>query len=1003
MSTDEHSTPEPRLGASPARPPASFLDGTAARYAAPVLRDLAASLREAEAALPAMLDATPAGRYRIVSQVGRGGMALVYLAEDLRHGRPVAIKVIRPEIARDIGAARFLHEIAFLGRLQHPHIPPLLDSGEVDGLPFYVMPHVEGESLRARLEREPRLPVEEALRIARDVADALEHAHAHGVVHRDVKPDNVLLQGRHALVADFGIARAITRAANDTITSTGVTPGTPAYMSPEQATGRTELDGRSDVFSLGAVLHRMLCGEAPFRGATPQAVIAQVISMPAPSITERREGVPPSVERIVARALAKEPAERFQTAGEMRESIEAALAELARPVTPPRDEREQDAEPRQRSAWRRRWQVVTAVALVLVAMAGLAIAREWELGPFAPSPPSGPIPWILVTDFDGPSSEPTLTTAVRDLVASSLDESGIAAAVPRDRVRQGLRLAGKPDSTLVDETIGRELAIRASIVSVLTGRIDRVGDRYSILLRVVDADSGTTLLTERAIAADANQVIPALDDASRRLRAGLGERRSAIRSTRPLTEVATPSLAAFQRFAESGELARHRGTQPSIAPLREALVIDPAFASAWFSLGIRFNTMHLYDSAAAAFAMARRHSARLSDRERLLLEAWEARLRRDFPTALAIYDRALQRYPNSLVAQTGRGNVLGRLGRGDEGLDAFRRALAVDPFGPTDLALWNLSGTLMSLGRWREAADVVRQLRPPRHDSKRLCLAVGTGEWPTADSLGRKLAGNPAAAARYRRDGARALASALAARGAIQAADSVLMRADEATRDEWENPFEVSHPERDRLLLGFATGTSRGPGKSAALEVALRSDVLEGIWGPAARDPASVRRVLVEVRTWTSLRQAALGIAPKVLAAMLAARAGRHREVVNLLAVEGAATHPGEGVVPMWMHARWLVAQSYERLDMPDSAAWYYRRVLDPAEAVRNEEILSRGLVYSFAHQRLVVLYARMGRVDDARRHWLILRATFTRPDPELVPLVEAARAALAKAERGRG
>ena len=221
-------------------------------------------------------------RYRIERELGRGGMGTVFLAEDLKHHRRVAIKVFDPELSAAIGSERFLHEIEIVAGLSHPHILPLHDSGAADGLLFFVMPYVEGESLRNRLTREGQLPVEEALRLAREVAGALGHAHGRGVVHRDIKPENILLQDRHAVVADFGIARVVAQRTADTqavtrgagpMTSAGVTVGTPAYMSPEQAAGSRELDGRSDIYSLGCVLYEMLAGEPPFTGATAEGVV----------------------------------------------------------------------------------------------------------------------------------------------------------------------------------------------------------------------------------------------------------------------------------------------------------------------------------------------------------------------------------------------------------------------------------------------------------------------------------------------------------------------------------------------------------------------------------------------------------------------------------------------------------------------------------------------------------------------------------------------------------
>src|SRR5213596_3477985 len=232
----------------------------------------------------AHLQAALADRYALERELGRGGMATVYLARDLRHGRLVAIKVLRPEIAAALGPERFLREIQTAARLTHPHILPLHDSGEAAGSLFYVMPYIEGESPRDRLEREGQLPLEEALRISREVAAALSHAHSHDVVHRDIKPENILLSGGEAVVADFGIARAIVAAGAETLTDTGLAVGTPGYMSPEQATGAEQLDGRSDVYSLGCVLYEMLAGHPPFLGTTAYEILARHAVDPVPPI-----------------------------------------------------------------------------------------------------------------------------------------------------------------------------------------------------------------------------------------------------------------------------------------------------------------------------------------------------------------------------------------------------------------------------------------------------------------------------------------------------------------------------------------------------------------------------------------------------------------------------------------------------------------------------------------------------------------------------------------------
>ncbi|NNG15319.1 MAG: serine/threonine protein kinase, partial [Gemmatimonadales bacterium] len=259
------------------------------------------------------LKAALTDRYTIDREVGAGGMATVYLAHDVKHDRDVALKVLRPELAAVIGAERFLAEIKTTANLQHPHILPLFDSGEADSFLFYVMPYIEGEPLRDRLDRETQLPVDDAVRIASEVASALDYAHRHDVIHRDIKPENILLHDNQALVADFGIALAASKAGGSRMTETGMSLGTPHYMSPEQAMGDRELDARSDVYALGCVLYEMLVGEPPFTGPSAQAVVAKVMTEEPAAPTNVRKTVPPGVGATTLRALQKLPADRFAT------------------------------------------------------------------------------------------------------------------------------------------------------------------------------------------------------------------------------------------------------------------------------------------------------------------------------------------------------------------------------------------------------------------------------------------------------------------------------------------------------------------------------------------------------------------------------------------------------------------------------------------------------------------------------------------------------------------
>src|SRR5687767_13626300 len=275
-------------------------------------------------AVPAIADrliTALADRYRIERELGAGGMATVYLAQDLKHDRKVAIKVLKPELAAVLGAERFVVEIKTTAAMSHPHILPLFDSGTADGFLFYVMPYIQGETIREKLNRETQFGVDEAVRIAREVADALDYAHRHGVIHRDIKPENILLHDGRAMVMDFGIALAVSAAAGGRMTETGLSLGTPHYMSPEQATADKDITARSDVYSLGCVLYEMLTGNPPHTGSSAQQIIMKIITEQPAAVTQYRKSVPPHVAAVVAKALEKLPADRFESAAKLVEAL----------------------------------------------------------------------------------------------------------------------------------------------------------------------------------------------------------------------------------------------------------------------------------------------------------------------------------------------------------------------------------------------------------------------------------------------------------------------------------------------------------------------------------------------------------------------------------------------------------------------------------------------------------------------------------------------------------
>ncbi len=414
-------------------------------------------------------------RYRLLRELGHGGMATVWLAEDLKHGRQVALKVLRPEVAVALGPERFLREIELTSRLTHPHILPLHDSGVLPasdsiprpGIPWYTMPYIEGESLRARLERERQLPLADALRIAGEVADALSYAHAQGVLHRDIKPENILLEGPHAVVADFGIAKALSSAAaHAEVSSGGLAIGTPAYMSPEQASGTHGLDGRSDIYGLACVLYEMLVGQPPYTGATAESVARQHLSAPVPSTQVVRPSVPPRVEQVLRRALAKVPADRFATAADFARALTAPSEEPPLPAGRPR-------------------RGVTTMGLALLAVFAALVWRATRSGREPPVQSEEP-PRIAVMYFDDRTVTPSLRMLADGLTEDLIQEfAGLNAfrVISRNGVRP-FRDRRVPFDSMVTAL---------GVATVIDGSLRQIGDTVQVGVDLIDAESGTNL------------------------------------------------------------------------------------------------------------------------------------------------------------------------------------------------------------------------------------------------------------------------------------------------------------------------------------------------------------------------------------------------------------------------------------------------------------------------------------------------------------------------------
>ena len=944
------------------------------------------------------LNVALAGRYAVQRELGTGGMATVFLAQDLRHRRPVAIKVLHPELAAVLGPERFLREIETAAGFTHPHILPLHDSGSASDLLYYVMPYAEGESLRQRLKREKQLPLADALRIARETADALDYAHRRGVVHRDIKPENILLAEQHALVADFGIARAIVAAGGEQLTATGAVIGTPAYMSPEQCVGGRDLDGRSDQYSLGCVLYEMLSGQPPFTGPSAESLAHQHLSLPPRPVTELRTSVPEGVGRALGRALAKTAADRFHTAAEFA----AAIAPSAEPVaTGPRPGSDEETAPApgpvgegvgSKPAMRRARQWVLAAAGIVLALAVVAASQKW--GPFSEwlggsgTAHAAKKEWILVAEFDGPPEDSSLAVTTRDLVSAALDQSAIVATVPPEQIRIALEMAGKPTSTRVDAELAKQLAYRGAVRTVVEGTIGRLGPGYSVILRVVDAESLKVVLTERAVAKNEDALIPAMGRLVERLRAGLGEKQGAIQANRPTDLVATPSYEAYRLNVRGQRLSASGSSREAIPIFREALALDPDFAIAWRRLGVSFGNIDQPDSGLAALDQALRRPHRLTAIQRLEVEAARATNIGDLGAALATYDRLLQADSSAQFA-VGRAFVLEGMGRLEEALEWTRRAERGSPFGVPGFMRINEIRQLERLGRVDEARELARNFRGAT-PGLRVAIEVRANNWATAERMADSLLADPGLDDNRRTGLLLGLASAQSARGAFKNAARMYERAGEM---------------RTRFMLTIASGGALPlPDDASTHDSSTINLLTRGLRAAIAGDRPGAQRLLETARArWAHSppELAWQGATPALLEARIEALAGRWDEAARILRpvasqrVELGTRVPGRAGMST---VRWFLADVFEKLGRPDSAVVILERVIsDPAPVWPETPV--RGIVVPFAHRRLVLLYARMGRLEDAKRHWKIFSETVRTPDPEIQPLIAEARAALASAE----
>lgn len=649
------------------------------------------------ARLAAVLD----GQYIIEREIGRGGMATVYLARDRRHNRAVAIKLLQPELTTAATAERFLREIEITAKLQHPHILTLIDSGARDGLAYYVMPHVEGESLRERLIWERQCNIEQAVQVARQVASALEYAHRNGVVHRDVKPENILLSAGQAMLADFGIARAIRDSGQATITAVGTPLGTPAYMSPEQVSGAHEIDSRSDIYSLGCVLFEMLAGRPPFVAATVGRVMQMHLTDPPPKVVSCRSAAPGALDDIVTKALAKAPEDRFQTAEEFAdalglveaaETLERATPTGARPRPTPMNLTPALSSRSTPSFQKQLLVAGGGIALVVIVASGL---RGWGSSAAPAAMPVGGAP---------PAVEFLSSIGVKPLdaiggdSAAAMVSAGISEEVSAQLSKiKGLKVISRTTMEAVNakgwttRTVADSLGIRY----LIEGSVQRSGAELAVTLQLIDAVNDAHVWSE-SYREPLRDILMLRVSIAAKVAQALTSQVPALRAV-PAMAGGSQNPAAVEALSR-GVAVRDAGSEPmileAIAAFEQALALDSTFAAAAVELS---EALRLYTNLGFAgkrdpyqgLAESLRWAERAVQLDPAAGQAWAARGAARLDTgvrpelALADFEQAAALAPADGRVRVSRGFALGRIGRYREALDEMRAAVALDPLNAT--------------------------------------------------------------------------------------------------------------------------------------------------------------------------------------------------------------------------------------------------------------------------------------------------------------------------------
>jgi tetratricopeptide (TPR) repeat protein len=1029
--------------------------------------------------------------YAIERELGGGGMSRTFVATETSLARRVVVKVLAPELAAGVSVERFRREIMLAAKLQHPHVVPVLSSGETDGLPWFTMPYVEGESLRVRLSRGP-LGIGEATGILRDVARALEFAHAHGVVHRDIKPDNVLLAGSSATVTDFGIAKAISAARTGpqgaTLTQAGTSIGSPAYMAPEQAAGDPVVDHRSDIYAFGCMAYELLAGRPPFTGPSPAKLLGAHLGETPRDIRELRGETPPILADLVMRCLAKDPDQRPAQASDLVRVLDTVTSSGSAPAAPSilgqrirlgralalwaagtaligltawaativiglpdwvlpgslgvmlaglpvigltawvqrTTQRAYTATPSftpggspsmqgtlvtlamkasPHISWQRTWLGgAMAVGAFVVLVVAFMVMRALGIGPAGSLIARGTFgerERLVVADFRNPPGDSTLGATVAEAIRTDLGQSANLNVMTRAAIREVLQLMQRPVGMSLEYETAREVATREGAKALLDGSVERLGPSYLISARLVSALDGSEMETFRATAASDAELIAALGDLAKDIRARVGESLKTIRETKALERVTTSSLPALKRYVEGMyQIEALDDVERGRAMLLDAVRLDSTFAMAWRRIAASYAGAGSGRAAQKeAIERAYRFRDRLSENERLVTEAgyFSYGPEPDLEKTLQAYEALLERDSVNSPALN-NGGLRYAFKRDYARAEALlRRAINVpNPFGGSYL---NLAQAQIAQGKLAAAETTLARFRQdlPSHSGHWMTeasIAVATGRLDSAESLSRSVFADP------RRSTQRDFASLITAQSSLTRG-----RVREALR--WFG-------EAERVQI--ANSSTMMPVLRASLDTAW---VQAFHLGDAAAARATVRRALAKVpmeslppseRQWRFVLDIAAA-AGDVDGARTALQA-LERDLPEMAEPKGAleeargtaalAAGQGADAIPLFREADRLyyschrcgminLARAFDLAGERDSAIAYFQKFVDaPHPMLFEDQDYLAG-----SYKRLGELYEAAGDLPRAAAAFERFVDLWKDADPELQPKVREARSSL--------